>query len=144
VKTGDGRRKTGDGKANATKDRRRRQAPAHYRLRVWRESIDLLKSVYSISGKFPAEHRFGLTSQVQRSALSVPSNIAEGAGRGGNQEFIRYLQIARGSLMELDTQLQIASELTLLQESDPVLEKLHRVYAMINKLITVKQSRPPS
>jgi four helix bundle protein len=140
---GDGRRETEDGKARTRTAFYCRQAPSHYRLKVWRESIDLLKVVYSISASFPSEQRFSLTSQIQRSALSVPSNIAEGAGRGGNREFIRYLQIARGSLMELDTQLLVAAELELVERSSPIFEKLHRVYAMINKLIKVKQSRSP-
>lgn len=85
----------------------------HHELRVWKEAMTLVTRVYVVTRMFPADERFGLTSQIRRSSVSVPSNIAEGAARGSRQEFLRFLMIARGSLSELDTQLRIAENLEL-------------------------------
>ena len=81
------------------------------RLEVWRESLELAEHVYRLTEAFPASERWGLTAQLRRAATSVSSNIAEGAGRGSNREFRRFLTIARGSLFEVDSQLEIASRL---------------------------------
>ena len=95
-----------------------KQTPSHYRLTVWRDAVALVSTVYRITARLPKNEMFGLISQLQRSAVSIPSNIAEGAGRGGGPEMIRFLKIARGSLMELDTQLLICRELKLLDETE--------------------------
>ena len=84
---------------------------AHHQLRVWQDAMALVRRVYELSGRFPADERFGLTAQMRRAAVSVPSNIAEGAARGTSKEFSQFLMIARGSLAELDTQLRIAHDL---------------------------------
>jgi len=84
---------------------------AHHQLRVWGDAMALVRRVYELSVSFPADERFGLTSQMRRAAVSVPSNIAEGAARGTSKEFSQFLMIARGSLAELDTQLRIAHDL---------------------------------
>jgi four helix bundle protein len=89
----------------------RRFRPSHYDLIVWQEAMRLAKDVYAASATFPPEDRYGLTSQLRRAAVSVPSNIAEGAARGSLAELGRFLLIARGSLLELDTQLWLAREL---------------------------------
>jgi four helix bundle protein len=117
------------------------QVPSHYKLSVWRESIELVSRVYRLSGRLPKQERFGLISQLQRSAVSVPSNIAEGAGRGAGPEMIRFLKIARGSLMELDTQLLICQDLGLLEESDLPRPLVRKVYAKLNRLISYRESR---
>ena len=83
----------------------------HARLEVWRNAMTLVEHVYRISATFPDEERFGLVAQVRRCAVSIPSNIAEGAARTSTQEYLRFLSLARGSLSELDTQLQIAARL---------------------------------
>lgn len=91
---------------------------AHKKLEIWRKAVDLVVAVYQTTSRFPAEERFGLTAQLQRAAISVPSNIAEGAARGSNRSFVNSLHIARGSPSELDTQLIIAHRLGYLNEQE--------------------------
>jgi four helix bundle protein len=106
----------------------------HYRLEAWKEAMALVKSVYGVSRHFPAEERYGLTAQVQRSAVSVPSNIAEGAARSGSREFAQFLNISRGSLSELETQLLIAVELGYLERNHPVFLSVDRVSRLVTGL----------
>ena len=80
-------------------------------LLIWQKGIELVKMTYLICNNFPKEEVFGLQSQIKRSSVSIPSNIAEGYGRNTSQSFIQFLRIARGSLLELETQLIIAKEL---------------------------------
>jgi four helix bundle protein len=87
-------------------------------LLVWQKSMELVVLVYSLSKAFPADERFGLTSQLRRSAISLPSNIAEGQGRETPGDFGRFLNIARGSLSELQTQLVLAQRLALANPED--------------------------
>ena len=77
----------------------------------WQKAITLVKSIYELTNSFPHSEQFGLTSQLRRASVSIPSNIAEGFGRGSNKDFRRFLDISRGSLFELQTQLYIAKEL---------------------------------
>jgi four helix bundle protein len=79
-------------------------------LKIWQESMSLTKMVYSITQGFPNHEKFGLTSQINRCAVSVPSNIAEGVGRNSDNELIRFLNISIGSLFELDIQLILSNE----------------------------------
>ncbi|MFD1294271.1 four helix bundle protein [Lutibacter holmesii] len=90
----------------------------HKELDVWKKSMDLVEQVYTISYLFPDTEKFGLTSQIRRAAVSVPSNIAEGAGRKGDKEFIQFLHIALGSLSELDTQYLIAVRLGFIEKNE--------------------------
>jgi len=124
-----------------TEEKTAGQDPSHYRLTVWRDSVELVKLVYQLARQLPSSERFGLTTQLQRSAVSVASNIAEGAGRGGGPEMIRFLKIARGSLMELDTQLLICRELELLEPGDLGQALVRKVYGRINRLISYRESR---
>ena len=78
-------------------------------LFVWQKAMELVTAVYAIPKVFPKEEQYGLTAQIRRSAVSVPSNIAEGYGRNSTLDYTRFLQIARGSLYELQTQLEIAA-----------------------------------
>jgi len=103
----------------------------HYRLEAWKEAVALVKSVYEVSRHFPAEERYGFIAQVQRSAVSVPSNIAEGAARSGSREFSQFLNIARGSLSELETQLLIAVEPGYLEKNHPVFSSVDRVSRLV-------------
>ncbi len=80
-------------------------------LRVWKESFALSVSIYKLTRDFPSEELYGLTSQLRRAAVSIPSNIAEGYGRGTRRDYRNFISIARGSTLELQTQLAIASEL---------------------------------
>jgi len=83
----------------------------HKKLDVWKKSMELVQKVYFETKQYPKDELYGLTSQTRRSAVSVPSNIAEGAARNGDKELIQYLYISLGSLAELDTQIQIAVDL---------------------------------
>ena len=81
----------------------------HRDLDVWKEGIELVVKVYEIAQKFPNEERYGLVDQIKRSAISIPSNIAEGAARNSKREFLQFLHISLGSISELETQLIIAN-----------------------------------
>ena len=86
-------------------------ARLHRKLDVWQKAMDLVLRVYQMTRGFPKTEEFGLTSQMRRAAVSVPSNVAEGAARKGNKEFLQFLNIAQGSLSELDTQVELAHRL---------------------------------
>ena len=106
----------------------------HKDLEVWKLSIDLVLKVYESTKTIPAEEKFGLTSQMKRSAVSVPSNIAEGAGRSSTKEFIRFLDIANGSLSELETQLIIAQKLNYSETELLVANELTVIRKMLYRL----------
>lgn len=86
-------------------------------LKIWKKAVELAIRIYSATQSFPEEEKYGLTSQMRRCAVSIGSNIAEGAGRGSNKEFVHFLNIAYGSSYELETQLIIANELQFINES---------------------------
>lgn len=88
------------------------------RLEVWKEGVDLAVTVYSLTSAMPRRELFGLTSQIRRAAISVPSNIAEGAGRGGTKEMAHFLRISLGSLAELESHLLMAVQLRYFTEED--------------------------
>lgn len=112
----------------------------HHRLLVWKESIELVKQVYELSSHYPKDELYGLTSQMRRAVVSVPSNIAEGAARDSSAEFVRFLIISRGSLSELETQLLIAKELGYYYD-DKVLGQIEKVFALIGGLIKQVRSK---
>ena len=99
-------------------------------LLVWKKSIELVKSIYQITSMLPSDERFGLVSQMNRSSISVPSNIAEGSGRTSGKEFLHFLNIAISSSYELETQLIISKELYEL-DVDFVLVQISEVQKMI-------------
>jgi four helix bundle protein len=109
----------------------------HKKLDVWRLAMDLVTAVYQVTEKFPREERYSLTDQIRRAAVSIPSNIAEGAARQTRKEFVNYLHIARGSLSELDTQLELAQRLGYLGEKtgDSLDGQVERNDKMISGLI---------
>ena len=111
----------------------------HERLDVWRDAMALVETVYRLSRSFPDAERFGLTSQVRRCAVSVPSNIAEGAARRSTAEYLRFLSIARGSLSELDTQMQIATRLGYLEPVPDLGHQVDTVFARLTALMNVLQ-----
>jgi len=112
-------------------------------LIVWQKSISLVKSVYTLTSCFPREELYGLTSQVRRSAVSVPSNIAEGCGRGTTKDYIYFLRISFGSLYELQTQLVIAGELEYVSDEmvGPILALSDEIEKMIAVLIKKLESK---
>jgi four helix bundle protein len=123
---------------------RKANEPLHYGLDLWKDSMRLAREIYRVSAAFPESERFGLASQVRRSAVSVASNIAEGAGRGSRPEYARYLRIARGSLMEVDTQLWIAKDLGFLDDRSQLTSLVQRIAAMLNALISSKTRKEPT
>ena len=101
-------------------------------LKIWQKAIDLAVDVYKATVSFPPDERFGLTSQIRRAAVSIPSNIAEGAGRNSNKEFCNFLGIANGSSYELQTQIVISNKLGLLK--DDVLNDLVKQTEELQKM----------
>lgn len=106
----------------------------HYNLDAWKVSRQLVSAIYRLTQGFPKEELFGLTSQLRRAAVSVPSNIAEGAARAGDREFAQFLNLARGSLSELETQLLIAGDLGYIKADDPIFAAVDRVSRLITGL----------
>jgi four helix bundle protein len=111
-------------------------------LEVWKKSIELVKQLYLTTENFPTKELYGLTSQMRRAAISIPSNIAEGKARQYSLEFVRFLYVALGSCAELETQLIIAMDLGYAREKtvNAILESLDHIGKMLTKLI--KTIRP--
>jgi four helix bundle protein len=112
-------------------------------LEVWQKSFNLVTKIYKLTGRLPKQEQYGLASQIQRSAVSIPSNIAEGWGRGKTREYIQFLQVARGSLMELETHLVIAQKPNYikpenLSENQQEIESIGR---MLNRLVQSLKKR---
>ena len=111
------------------------------KLKVWNNSVELAIEIYEKVKTFPKHELYGLTDQIKRSSISIPSNIAEGSGRNSQLEFNRFLSIASGSAAELNTQLIIANRLKYFSDNDfeDVQNKLEALHKMIYKLQTVVQ-----
>ncbi len=105
---------------------------------IWKNGISIVEKIYAISVKLPDDERFGLRSQITRASISIPSNIAEGCSRNSEIEFKRFLEIAMGSLFEVETQLTICERLGFLEENDlkDTLLLLNKEAKMINSLIS--------
>ena len=112
-------------------------------LVAWQKARTLVKKVYQLTSAFPVEERFGLVSQMDRAAVSIPSNIAEGYGRATTQDYLHFLRIARGSAYELDTQLVLAEDLGLCTETDgeKVIDVLQEVIRVLQGLIPALERR---
>ncbi len=104
-------------------------------LKVWQSSMELVELVYKLTQTFPPVEKFNLVTQINRSAVSIPSNIAEGRGRASDKEFKQFLYIARGSLCELRTQLELARRLNYIKSDKVIKEKIIEVESMLNTLI---------
>jgi four helix bundle protein len=113
----------------------------HHELVAWQVAVELVGEIYQLSASFPHTEQYGLTSQLRRAAVSVPSNIAEGPARTSKKEVLHFLSVARGSLSEIDTQLTIAKRLGLLSNDTQVQEKLDRVFGLIGGLMRSLQRR---
>lgn len=105
-------------------------------LKIWNKAIDLAIRIYDVSGRFPSDERFGLISQIRRCAISIPSNISEGAGRNTKGEFKQFLGIANGSCYELQTQIVIAQKLGFIDDVDcnKILDSIDELQKMNYKL----------
>ncbi len=106
-------------------------------LSVWKKSMTLVEGIYKLTDSFPDNEKFGLVSQLRRAAVSIPSNIAEGAGRNSNKEFKHFLTISVGSLFEVETQIQIAFRLKFINEkiSENILKQTSEIQRMMFGLI---------
>ncbi|NDW08856.1 four helix bundle protein [Dysgonomonas sp. 520] len=115
----------------------------HKDLIVWKKGINLVKVVYDMTAGFPSSEQFGLTSQIRRSAVSIPSNIAEGCGRNSDKELIQFLYIALGSATELETQIIISGELNFLKKEDVAVlnESVNEIIKMTTSLIKSLKTR---
>jgi four helix bundle protein len=105
-------------------------------LHVWQKAMQVSRAVYELSARFPKREIYALTNQVQRAVVSIPANIAEGHARESTKEFIHHLSIARGSLAELETFLELAVQLTYCQqrEIDPILQQCNDISRMLSGL----------
>jgi len=108
---------------------------SHKDLIVWQVSMDLVTYIYIVTKDFPQEEKFGLTSQMRRCAISIPSNIAEGAGRHSSPEYRKFLYYSLGSCAELETQFMIATRIGFLVENPDVFKKLNYIKSMLAGLI---------
>jgi four helix bundle protein len=106
-------------------------------LAIWKKAMELVVQVYHLTRRFPREEMHGLTSQMRRAAVSIPTNIAEGWGRGSRKEYIQFLRIARGSLLELETLLAISRSLRYLSQEDmqTTLALVEEISRMLSGLI---------
>lgn len=113
------------------------------KLQIWIDGMNLVDDIYNATDKFPKHELFGLASQMQRSATSIPSNIAEGSGKSSNKDFVRFLSISVGSLFELETQVLIAERRGYIDNSQTqdLQNKIIRLEKMIN---TFKEKLDPS
>ncbi len=103
-------------------------------LKIWKKGIEITKSCYLLTTTFPESEKFGLVSQMRRSAVSIPSNVAEGNGRETDKEFLRFLYIARGSLAELETQYFLSKELKFGKSSEMEIQ-IEEMYKMLHTFI---------
>ncbi|MCX5782535.1 MAG: four helix bundle protein [Elusimicrobia bacterium] len=106
-------------------------------LRIWQRGIELVKDIYLLTEKFPKEELYGITSQMRRASISIPSNIAEGFKRNHNKEFVQFLHLAMGSAAELETQLIIAKEIGFINSEKLILvsNKLDSLSKMTTSLL---------
>ncbi len=109
----------------------------HKKLVVWRKAIDFVEMVYKFTDTFPPDERFGLTAQLKRASVSVASNLAEGAARQTSRDKLRFFYMSRGSISELDTQIEISYRLRLISEEQraAILGRLDEVSRLLNGLI---------
>lgn len=113
-------------------------------LIVWQKSIELVTEVYQITENFPKNEIFGLTAQIRRAIISVPSNIAEGHSRRSTLDYIQFLKISRGSLAEVETQWLISKNLNFISEEEyhEISERILEISKMLNALITKLTPKP--
>jgi len=108
------------------------------KLNVWVKAIEIVKPIYALANKFPSEEKFALISQIKRAVTSVSANIAEGAGRGTQKDFERFLSIAQGSCFEIENHLIVAETLDFItsNELENILPEIHEIQKMLNAMIT--------
>lgn len=107
-------------------------------LHIWQEGINLARKIYEVTGNFPVNEKFGIVSQMTRAAVSIPSNIAEGAGRNSNKDFANFLGIAIGSIFELHTQIAICEQIGYINE-ETAKQLEQQIYTLQQQITTYKQ-----
>lgn len=107
----------------------------HKNLKVWQEAMSLVVEIYDATRAFPREEIYALASQMRRAAVSIPSNIAEGAGRSGGKEFARFLGIALGSVAELETQIEILFRVGYIKTTDVLMDRIRFLRILISRLV---------
>ena len=109
----------------------------HKDLNVWKKALNFVTTIYSITDNFPKSEKFGLTNQIRRASVSIPSNIAEGSARNHNKEFIQFLYISLSSAAEVDTQLRISENLKFIDhdKSKELLDELESISKMLQGLL---------
>lgn len=113
--------------------------PHNFRkLDIWIDGVDLADKVYSMTSSFPTEERFGLSSQMQRAVVSIPSNIAEGSAKDSDKDFCRFLGISLGSLYELETQLEIAHRRSYMEEAIYI-DLLEKIIGLQRRIFAFRQ-----
>ena len=114
------------------------------KLKIWQRSMKLCTTIYQLTKQFPTEEKFSLISQIKRSSISIPSNIAEGAARSTTKDFINFLHISMGSLNELYTQIKLAEDLEMVSNSkilEPIISEINELKKMLFKFIdTIKKT----
>lgn len=113
----------------------------HKDLEVWKKSVEFVTEIYKITESFPEKEKFGITLQIRRSAISIPSNIAEGAARASDKEFKQFLYIALGSLSELETQLIISVNIGYLETENTISEQIIEIRKMLLGLINYLKNK---
>ena len=113
----------------------------HVDLDVWKLSMNFVENIYKISATFPKEEMYGLSSQIRRAAVSIPSNIAEGASRQSRKEFVQFLYISLGSLSEVETQLMLSERLQFTENIQVILNNALTIKKMLNGLITHQKGK---
>jgi len=113
----------------------------HKKLKVWKRAVDFVINIYQMTDAFPKNEEFGLKTQIRRAAVSIPSNISEGAARQSDKETIQFLYISLGSIAELETQIIISSRLNFISSPDLVLEELTEIKMMTLGLIKHLKSK---
>ena len=112
------------------------EARSHKDLEVWKVSMDFVVEIYQLTKTFPQSECYGLTSQIRRAAVSIPSNISEGSARKNTKEFIQFLYIAQGSLSEVETQLLISERLEYIKNTIAYFEKIKYLRVLLSHLIS--------
>jgi four helix bundle protein len=112
------------------------------KLNIWNSGVDLVKQIYNLTRDFPSSELYGLTNQMRRASVSLPSNIAEGSSRKSNADFARFLEITLGSSFELETQLILSKELEYLKQEDfeKIIVKIQSFQKQLNSLLTKVRS----
>jgi S23 ribosomal protein. len=114
---------------------------SHKDLDVWKKSMEMVAYIYRLTRQFPSDEQFGLTSQIRRSAVSIPSNIAEGAARNSDKEFKQFLYIALGSASEVETQILLAEKLGFLESAGTFQNDISDIRKMLTGLISYVSKR---